>query len=334
MQFGQLRRRDVIALFGGATAWPLAVRAQQARRPVAHPRVAFLGAESLATNHHFLDAFREGMQGRGYIDGQNMTVVDRWAEGRSERFPELISEIIDLKADVILAVSLPAALAAKNGTSTLPIVFIAGDPMKSGLVPSLARPGGNLTGLSLSLGDELSSKWLELLKEAVPNAQRVGVLWNPVNPASTQYLTVLRTAAQRLGVTLQPIAVSEPGQLDGAFAALVAERSEALVVVVDPLTFRYRERVVALTIKSRLPTMYGFREFADAGGLMAYGAHIPDLCRRAAVYVDKILKGANPADLPVEQPTKFEFVINSKTANALGLTLPETLLVFADEVIE
>jgi ABC-type uncharacterized transport system substrate-binding protein len=260
--------------------------------------------------------------------------LERWAEGRSERFPELIEELISLKADVILALSLPAALAAKSATTTVPIVFIASDPLGSGLVRSLARPAGNLTGLSLALGDEFSSKWLELLKEAVPNVTRVAVLWNPVNPASSHYVTVLRDAAEKLGVRLQLQAVSDPDQFNGAFATIVAERAQALIVVVDAVTARYRERVVGLAMRNRLPAMYGFREFVDAGGLIAYGVNVPHLCRQAAVYVDKIIKGAQPSDLPVEQPTRFELVINLKTAKALGLEIPPTLLALADEVIE
>jgi putative tryptophan/tyrosine transport system substrate-binding protein len=333
MPFDRFTRRDFCVLLGSIAGWPAAARAQSAQRP-GHRRVAFLGAESLTTNKHFLDAFRQGMKEHGFIDGQNLTIADRWAEGRSELFPELIADLIGVKTDAILALSLPAALAAKNQTNTIPIVFIAGDPLDSGLVSSLARPGGNLTGLSLFLGDEFSSKWLELLKEAVPNAARVGVLWNPVNPASSHYLSVLREAAQKLGVMLQPMAVTDPTQLDSAFATLSSGRAQALVVVVDPLTFRYRERVVELAISNRLPAMYGFREFAQAGGLMAYGPSVAALCRRAAVYVDKVLKGAKPGDLPVEQPTKFELVINTRTAKALGLTLPSTLFAFADEVIE
>jgi putative tryptophan/tyrosine transport system substrate-binding protein len=330
MCFDQLSRRNLTMLLVGAAAWPCAVRGQ----PTANPRVVFLGAESLATNHHFLDAFRQGMKEHGYIDGQNVTILDGWAEGRSERFPELIAGLIGSKTDAMLAVSLPAALSAKNATNTVPIVFIAGDPLETGLVPSLARPGGNLTGLSLFLSAEFSSKWLELLKEAVPNAMRVGVLWNPVNPASSHYLSVLRAAAQKLGVMLEPIAVTDPTQFDSAFATLGTGSADALVVVVDPLTFRYRERVIELALNARLPAIYGFREFAQAGGLMAYGASVADLCRRAAVYVNKILKGAKPGDLPVEQPTKFELVINTKTAKVLGLTIPSTLFAFADEVIE
>jgi putative ABC transport system substrate-binding protein len=330
----RLKRRQVIALLGGAAAWPLAARAQQAHGLVTSARIAFLGAESASTNQHFFDAFREGMREHGYIDGQNVTFLERWAEGRSERFPELIEELISLKADVILALSLPAALAAKSATTTVPIVFIASDPLGSGLVRSLARPAGNLTGLSLALGDEFSSKWLELLKEAVPNVTRVAVLWNPVNPASSHYVTVLRDAAEKLGVRLQLQAVSDPDQFNGAFATIVAERAQALIVVVDAVTARYRERVVGLAMRNRLPTMYGFREFVDAGGLIAYGVNVPHLCRQAAVYVDKIIKGAQPSDLPVEQPTRFELVINLKTAKALGLTMPLSLLGRADEVIE
>ena len=327
-------RRELLAALGGAAAaWPLAARAQQTHL-ITSPRVAFLGAESGSTNQHFFDAFRQGMHEHGYVDGQNITFVERWAEGRSERFPEIIEELISLKADVILALSLPAAQAAKSATTTVPIVFIASDPLGSGLVSSLARPAGNLTGFSLALGDEFSSKWLELLKEAVPSISRVAVLWNPVNPASSHYVTILRDAAEKLGVTRQPQAVSDPDQFNGAFATIVAERAQALIVVVDPVTARYRERVVELAMKSRLPAMYGFREFVDAGGLIAYGVNVPHLCRRAAVYVDKIIKGANPAELPVEQPTRFELVINLKTAKALGVEIPPMLSARADEVIE
>jgi putative ABC transport system substrate-binding protein len=330
-----MRRRQFITLVvGAAAAWPVVARAQQAQGLITRARIAFLGAESASTNQHFLDAFRQGMREHGYVDGQNVTFVERWAEGRSERFPELIGELLSLKVNVILAVSVPAALAAKQGTATIPIVFIASDPLGTGLVASLARPGGNLTGFSLFLGDEFSSKWLELLKEAVPHVSRVALLWNPTNPASSHYVAVLRGAAQKLGVMLQLQAVSDPDQFDGAFATLVAERAQALVVVVDPLTVRYRGRIVELATTNQLPAMYGFREFVDVGGLIAYGVNVPYLCRRAAVYMDKIIKGATPAELPVEQPTRFELVINLKTAKALGLDVPPMLLARADEVIE
>jgi putative tryptophan/tyrosine transport system substrate-binding protein len=332
MQFDQLRRREFITLLGGATAtWPFAASAQQ---PAKVPTVGFLGAESASTNQHFFDAFRQGMREHGYIDGKNVTFVERWAEGRSERFPELVGELLSLNVDVILAVSVPAALAAKHGTATIPIVFIASDPLGTGLVASLARPGGNLTGFSLFLGDEFSSKWLELLKEAVPRASRVAILWNPTNPASSHYVTVLRGAAERLGIVLQFQPVNDPAQFDRAFATIVAARAQALVVVVDPLTVRYRGRIVELATTNQLPAMYGFREFVDVGGLIAYGVNVPLLCRRAAVYVDKIIKGATPAELPVEQPTRFELVVNLQTAKALGLEIPPILLARADEVIE
>jgi ABC-type uncharacterized transport system substrate-binding protein len=301
---------------------------------VTHARIVFLGAESVSTNQHFLEAFRQGMREHGYIDGQNIIIEERWAEGRNESFPQLIGEVIALKPRVIVAISVPAALAAKNATTEIPVVFIASDPLGSGLVTSLARPGANLTGLSLFLGEEFSSKWLELLRQALPQASRVAVLANPSNPASASYVSVLREAAQKLAIILQTYPVREPGQLDSAFAAIAAENSEALVVVVDPLTVRYRARIVELAMKYRLPAMYGFREFVDAGGLMAYGVSVPNQCRRAATYVDKILNGAKPAELPVEQPTQFEFVINAKTAKALGLTIPPTLLARVDEMIE
>jgi putative tryptophan/tyrosine transport system substrate-binding protein len=325
-----MKRRKFITLLGGAAAWPVAARAQQAKVPT----IAFLGAESASTNQHFFEAFREGMREHGYIDGKNITFVERWAEGRSERFPELIGELISLKVNVILAVSVPAALAAKQGTATVPIVFIASDPLGTGLVGSLARPGRNLTGFSLFLGDEFSSKWLELLKAAVPNVSHVALLWNPTNPASSHYVTVLRGAAEKLGIVLQFQAVNDPNQFERAFATMVAARAQALVVVVDPLTVRYRERIVELAKTNQLPAMYGFREFVDVGGLIAYGVNVPYLCRRAAVYMDKIIKGATPGELPVEQPTRFELVINLKTAKTLGLEVPPSLLALADEVIE
>jgi len=305
----------------------------QAQGSVSRPRVAFVGAESSSTSQHFLDAFREGMRQHGY-DGNTMTLEARWAEGRGERFPEIIDDLVRSRASVIVTISLPAALAAKKGTSTIPIVFIASDPLGSGLVPSLARPGGNLTGLSIFLGSDFSSKWVELLKEAAPKVSRVGVLWNPANPANLSYMPVLRAAAQKLGVKLQPAEAREPDQFERAFASMAADGAQALIVVIDPLTVRYRARIVELAAKNRLPAMYGFREFAEAGGLLAYGVSVPSLCRRAAVFVDKILKGTKPGDIPVEQPTTFEFVVNLRTAKTLGLTIPPSVLLRADHVID
>jgi putative tryptophan/tyrosine transport system substrate-binding protein len=324
-----MNRRTFVTGLGAILAAPLGAEAQESI-----PRLAFLGAESRSTNGHFFEAFRQGLREHGYVEGQNVTLDERWAEGRSERFPELIGELVRLKARVILTISAPAAVAAKNATTTIPIVFIAGDPLGSGLIRSFARPGGNLTGLSISLGEEFSGKWLELLKEAVPTISRVAVLYNPTNPANAPYLTVLRGVAQKLGVKLQPAGVRDPAGFDSAFASMSAERAQGLVVVIDPLLVRYRAPIAELAAKNRLPAMYGFREFADAGGLMAYGANVAELCRRAATYVDRILKGAKPRDLPIEQPSKFELVINLKTAKALGLTIPPSLLLRADQVIE
>jgi ABC-type uncharacterized transport system substrate-binding protein len=321
-------------LLSGAVAMFAAPLALEAQESTTRRRVAFLGAESASTNLHFLEAFRQGMREHGYVEGQNMTLDARWAEGQSERFPELVGELIRLKPNVILTVSAGAAAAAKHSTTTIPIVFIASDPLGSGLVPSLARPGGNLTGLSLFLGEDFSSKWLELLREVIPKISRVAVLLNPASPASVGYLRVLKGAAQRLGIKLQPQEARHPDQLDGAFTAMVAERAQGLIVVVDPLTVRYRGPIVELAAKNRLPAVYGFREFVDAGGLMAYGVNVPYLCRRAAGYVNKILKGAKPGELPVEQPTSFEVIVNLKTAKALGLTIPPSLLARADQVIE
>ena len=326
-----MRRREFITALCGAAAWPLIARAQQSARV---PTIGFLGAEAASTNQHFFDAFRHGMREHGYLDGRNIAFVERWAGGRSERFPELVGELLSLGVNVIVAVSVPAAVAAKHGTATIPIVFIASDPLGTGLVAGLARPGGNLTGFSLFLGDEFSSKWLELLKKTVPSVSRVAVLWNPTNPASSHYMTVLQGAAENLGVVLELQAVNAPDQFERAFATIVEARAQALVVVVDPLTVRYRGRIVELAAANQLPAMYGFREFVDAGGLISYGVNVPYLCQRAAVYVDKIIKGATPAELPVEQPTRFELVINLKTAKALGIEVPPMLLALANEVIE
>ena len=309
---------------------PLAIDAQQVPPPW---RIGFLGAESLAMSRHFLDAFRHGLQDLGYVESQNITIETRWAEGHHDRFPALVAELVRLKVHVLLAISTPAALAAKQATPAIPIVFIGGEPLSSGVVGSLARPGGNLTGLSLALGEEFAGKWLELLREAMPAIFQVAILWHPANPANVAYVNELQVSAQRLGVTLHPQGVQDPSQLENAFAAMATGQAQALIVLTDPLTVRYRNQIVALAATHRLPAMFGFREFVDAGGLMAYGSSVRAMCRRAATYVDKILKGAKPADLPVEQPTTFELVINLKTAQALGLTIPPTLLFQADEVI-
>lgn len=276
----------------------VAVSSAAAQRSL--PVVAFLGADSSTTTQHFIDAFRQGMATHGYAHGRNVTIEERWADGRIERFPALVDELVRSKADVIVAVSVPAAMAAKKATTTVPVVFIAGDPLGLGLVSSLARPGGNLTGLSLFLGDEFSGKWLELLREAVPGVSRIGVIWNPGNAANASYLNALHQVADQLGMKLQAEGVRHPGDFERAFASMTTGRAQALVVLQDPLTVSNRARIIELAAKTRLPAMYGFREFADSGGLMAYGVNVADLCRRAASYVDKILKGAKPGDLAVE----------------------------------
>jgi putative ABC transport system substrate-binding protein len=309
---------------------PLAIDAQQGPPPW---RIGFLGAESPAMSRHLLDAFRHGLQDLGYVESRNITIETRWAEGHHDRFPALVAELVRLKVHVLLTISTPAALTAKQATPAIPIVFIGGEPLSSGVVGSLARPGGNLTGMSLALGEAFAGKWLELLREAIPTVSQVAILWHPANPANVAYVNELQVSAQRLGVTLHPQGVQDPSQLANAFAAMATGQAQALIVLTDPLTVRYRDQIVALAATHQLPAMYGFREFVDAGGLMAYGSSMPAMCRRAATYVEKILKGATPGNLPMEQPTTFELVINLKTAQARGLTIPPTLLFQADEVL-
>jgi putative tryptophan/tyrosine transport system substrate-binding protein len=267
------------------------------------------------------------------VEGQTIALEVRYAEGRMERIPELVAELVGLKMDVLMAAIGPAALAAKKATRTIPVVMIAADPVGLGLVASLARPGGNVTGLSY-FNEAIIAKRLQFLKELVPGLARLAVLRNPILAAHATFWQEAEVAARTLGVALQPLEVRGPEDFEAAFAAATRGNAQALVAFDDPLTVAYRPRIVALAASSRLPAMYGFREFPDEGGLMSYGANFVDLFRRAATYVDKILKGAKPADLPIEQPTKFELVINRKTANALGLTVPPTLLAQADEVIE
>ncbi len=291
----------------------------------------------LLLSRALLDAFRQGLRERGYVEGQNIVIEYRSAQGRVERFPELAAELVRLKVDVIVAGATPAALAAKQLTTTIPIVAaVMADPVRDGLVTSLARPGGNVTGLTF-LAPGLVAKRLQLLKEAVPGVSRVAALWHSGafgEHTMRETLNETEVAAQALGVQLQLLEASSPDDFDKAFSAMTRNRASALIVFPSAMFYTEHRRLVDLAAKHRLPVMYAFREAVDAGGLMAYGASIPDLIRRAATYVDKILKGAKPADLPVEQPTKFELVINLKTARGLGLTIPPSLLVRADEVIE
>jgi putative ABC transport system substrate-binding protein len=329
-----MRRREFITLFGGAAAWPLAVRAQQKSMPV----VGFLGSGPPDLNGPNISAFRQGLVGLGYVEGRNILIECRWAEGKVERFPVLAAELVALNVDVILtAGGTLAALGAKQATTTLPIVFgVVGDPIAEGLVASLARPGGNVTGLS-NVTNDLIGKWLELLKQVVPGVNLVAVLWKPdsmPDRAREVRLKEATVSAQALGVQLQVVEALGPADLDRAFSDMSAKGARALVVLTTPVFDIERQRIADLAAKNRLPTVYASRNYVDAGGLMSYGPNFADLHRRAASYVDKILKGAKPSDLPVEQPTKFEFVINLKTAKALGFIVPPTLLAQADEVIE
>jgi ABC-type uncharacterized transport system substrate-binding protein len=299
------------------------------------PKVGWIEAGSRSANQHFLDAFRQGLRDLQYVEGQNIVIEDRWADGRAERFPELLADLIRSKVDVIVVASTPGASAAKRSESITPVVFWGvSDPVGIGLVASLGHPGGNITGVALGTEEGLAGKWVELLSEAVPNATRVAVLWNPGARGLELRVKELQAAAATLKLKLYIFEVRNVSEFDGAFNAISKTHVGGLIVMVDPLTLQNRERIVRLAAQTRLPTIYGFSEFARSGGLMAYGPSVPDQARRAATYVDKILKGAKPADLPVEQPTKFELVINAKTAKALGLTIPQSLLVRADEIIQ
>jgi len=270
----------------------------------------------------------------GWIEGKNLVVERRYAENRLERLPELAAELVRLNVEVIVATGTLGPLAAKRATSTIPIVMTAaGDPLGSGLVASLARPGGNVTGISL-MAPDLGGKRLELLKELLPRLARVAVLWNAANPYAAIVFKETQAAGRTLGIEVQSLEVRGPDDFDGAFDTARKQRPDALITVEDPLTFSHQKRIADFATGQQLPSLYGFREFVVAGGLMSYGANVADLFRRAASYVDKILKGAKPADLPVQQPTTFELVINVKTARALGLEIPPTLLARADEVIE
>jgi putative ABC transport system substrate-binding protein len=322
-----------LAVVLNLTLAPLAAEAQQAGQAA---RIGYLAA-NLTVSPHMNEAFRQGLRDLGYVDGRSVVIEYRDAEGKYDRLPALAAELVALKVDVIVAADTPAALAAKQATRTLPIVFIgAGDPVTIGLVTSLARPGGNVTGLSL-LAPDLVGKRLELLKQAVPGVGRVAALWQPGfvgERTEKDMLKEVEVAARALRVQLQYVEARGPADFDRAFSDMTRARADALTVLGSAMFANERRRVVDLAAKNRLPGVYGFREYVDAGGLMAYGPNVADLFQRAAIYADKILKGAKPGDLPVEQPTKFELVINRKTAKALGLTIPPSVLGRADQVIE
>jgi putative ABC transport system substrate-binding protein len=325
------RRTFLRTLTIGLLPAPLAAGAQQAAKV---PRVGVLLLASLAARPQQWEAFRQGLREHGYVEGQSILIDFRSAEGKLERLAELAAELVQAKADVIVASGTESTQAAQKATATIPIVMSnTGDPVGAGIVANLARPGGNVTGLSL-LATELSAKRLGLLKEALPRLARVAVLWNPNNASVTLKFKETETAARVLGLQLQSLQVQRPADLEGAFQAAAHARADALVTADDQLLSAQRVQIVSLAMRYRLPVASEFREFAAAGGLMSYGPSLTDLARRAATYVDKILKGAKPGDLPVEQPTKFELLIKLKTAKALGLTIPQTLLQRADQMIE
>jgi len=328
------RRRFIGTIASGLLATPLAAEAQQAAKAA---RIGYL-ANVPAANPHLHEAFRQGLRDLGYVEGRNVAIEVRSAEGKPERFPALAAELVALKVDVIVAAGgTLATLAAKQATRTLPIVFTGdADPVANGFVTSLSRPGGNVTGLSV-LQPELVGKGLEQITQAVPGVRRVAVLWQPGGWSEGTGKDILKgaeVAARTLGVQLQFVEVRGPADFDRAFSDMTRAHAGAVTVLANTMFFGERRRLVDLAARNRLPAMYGVREYVDAGGLMAYGPSLADLFRRAATYVDKILKGAKPADLPVEQPTKFELVINLKTAKDLGLTIPQSVLARADEVIQ
>ena len=323
-----MKRREFIGLLGGAAAWPLTARAQQAVGKIV--TIGVLAIEPWPP----IDTFRQALNNIGYIEGKDVRFEYRYAEGDNERLPELANDLADLNVDVIVTWGTDAVLAAKQATTTIPIVMgTIGDPLGSGIVTNLARPGGNVTGSS-SRAAELESKRLELLKEAVPGLSRAAILFNPTNHYMPLALQSARKGAQALHVSLAVYEVYDTAGLDAAFVTLTKDRPEALMVPTDTFLVSQRSRIAQFAIENKLPSVYTFREYIEAGGLIAYTPNYHDLFRRAASYVDKILKGAKPGELPIGQPTKFQLVINLKTAKALGLVIPRALLVGADQVIE
>jgi putative tryptophan/tyrosine transport system substrate-binding protein len=326
------RRTFVGAAAAALLTLPLATTAQQAEKV---PRIGFLSLNSAEELQPRLAALRQGLRERGWVEGQNIVIEVRFAEGEVDQLPALVGELIRLKVDIIVTTSSATTWAAKDATKSIPIVMaVSADALGEGLVTSLAHPGGNITGMTFLVGPEIAGKHLELLKEVAPAASRVAVLTNPTNRSHATLVRELKAAARAFGVQLQVLDAQSPDQLDSAFAAMTRERAAALLVLTDSMLFGQRRRVADLAARSRLPAMYYQREFVEAGGLISYGASVSDMFRHAAIHVDKILRSAKPGDIPIEQPTKFELVINLKTAKALGLTIPQSLLLRADEVIQ
>jgi ABC-type uncharacterized transport system substrate-binding protein len=325
-----VKRRDfILALGGAATTWPLAARAQHTLKAA---RIGYLAFRSPMSAD---DAFFQGLRNFGWMEGQNIFVERRFAAGNIDQLKDSAAELVHLRVDVIVTVATAATQAAKDATASIPIVFInAGDPVGQGFVQSLAHPGGNITGVAFDASPDITAKQAQLIIETVPKASRLAVLWNPAAPVMHSYFSVVKIAASALRVNLQSLEVQDPSELERAFDAMTREHSDALLVLSDSFTTFYRARLAELAAKHRLPALYGHAQYIEAGGLMSYGPSISDNSGRAAGFVDKILKGTKPTDLPAQQPTKFELVINLKTAKALGLEVPPTLLARADEVIE
>ena len=325
------RRRDFIRAVALLAA-PLSTGARQTGNL---PRIAFLALNDPESARQVLGAFRQGMRERGWVDGQNVVMELRFAEGKAERLPAIVAALINNKIDIIVATSSATTKVAKDATKTIPIVMAtSADALSEGFVVNLAHPGGNVTGMTYFAGPEIVGKQLELLKTAIPFAARIAVLTNPTSGAHPAFILQSRIAARASEVQLEVSEVRSPDQLDAAFAAMSGGRAEALLVASDSLFYGQRRRIVELAARGKLPAMYSQKEFVDAGGLISYGANLPDMYRRSAAHVDKILKGAKPGDIPVEQPTKFELVINLKAARSLGLSIPSSLLLRADEVIQ
>jgi putative tryptophan/tyrosine transport system substrate-binding protein len=326
----KIKRRAFVTLLSGAAAWPLAARAQQAL-----PVIGFLSARSPRESASVEAGFREGLKETGYVEGQNVHIAFRWADGQFDELPTLAAELVRRQVGVIIAIGGGnTALAAKSATTTIPIVFVVGfDPVVAGLVASLNRPSGNLTGMTL-MSPSLGQKRLELLRELAPNAAVVAMLVNPQNPDGVPEIGDIEDAARGMGIGIKAFSANRSSDLYSAFSEIAELRPDALLVVSSPFFLVRREDIVALAARIKCPVIYPFREFADSGGLLSYGANIPSAYREAGNYAGRILKGAKPADLPVMQPAKFELVLNLKTAKSLGLTVPPTLLAIADEVIE
>jgi putative tryptophan/tyrosine transport system substrate-binding protein len=326
-----MRRRDFISLLGrSAVAWPLVARAQQ---PAKVPRIGFLRFGSASANVGRVAALRAGLRELGHVEGRNIAIEFRWAD-TIEQLPEHAAELVRMNVDVVFAMSSTEVEAVRQATTTIPIVFSAhADPVGLGHVASLARPGGNITGLTNILSD-IVAKELEILKEAVPRATQIGVLFVPTAPSHRPSVDALETAGARLGIRLVMVPVRSVEDFDAAFATLAQQKADGFLVPAVPLMLTNRDRLAELGLAHRLPSMFGTREHVEAGSLMSYGANLNDLTRRAATYIDKILKGTKPADLPVEQPTRLELIINLKAARAIGVEVPPTLLARADEVIE